>query len=129
MEHHAQLTTLKEKLVQARDFMPVMDYFMTHFGENPQFMTLGERAHHPVIEAAIIQTIQQLFGASISPHQLLLTRLPEERFIHGGGMFASQVLTVLYFEDLQMGLLAVTAPFGSDEIKLARFTGTILSNN
>ena len=115
--------------MQAKEFMPVLDYFMTNFGENPQFMNLGKRSRHAVIEATITQTIQHLFGKSISPKRLLLTRLPKERFVHGGGMFDDKVITVLYFEDIQMGLLAVATPFGTDEMKLARFTGTVLSNN
>jgi hypothetical protein len=72
---------------------------------------------------------QHLFGQAVSAKQLLWTRLAQERFVHGGGMFDGRVLTVLYFEDLQVGRLAAATPSGSDEIKLARFTGTTLSNN
>ena len=36
-------------------------------------------------------------------------------------------VNVLYFDDLQMGLLAVATPFGSSDIKLARFTGITIS--
>jgi hypothetical protein len=123
----SRLDTLKSQLLQATDFLPVFDYFMTHFGENPQFMTMGERTRHAVVEATIAETFQRLYGTPLPAGQLLLTLLPKQRFVHGGGFFDGKVVTVLYFDDLQMGLLAVAMPFGSSEIKLARFTGIAIS--
>jgi len=123
----ARLKILKSQLLQATDFMAVLDYFMTHFGENPQFMAMGKRTQHSVIEAAVAQTWQRLYGKPLPAGQLLLTLLPRHRFVHGGGFYGDKVLNILYFEDLQMGLLAVATPFSSSDIKLARFTGITVS--
>ena len=37
------LELLKQKLIEATEFAPVWDYFMTHFGEQRAFMALGKR--------------------------------------------------------------------------------------
>jgi hypothetical protein len=123
----ARLNTLKSQLLQATDFMPVFEHFMTHFGENLQFMAMGQRTQHAVIEAAVAKTFQRLYGKPLPAGQLLLTLLPKQRFVHGGGFYEGKLVNVLYFDDLQMGLLAVATPFGSSDIKLARFTGIAIS--
>jgi len=123
----ARLNTLKSQLLQATDFMAVFEYFMTHFGENPQFMAMGKGTRHAVIEAAVAQTFQRLYGQPLPVGQLLLTMLPKQHFVHGGGFYGEKLVNVLYFDDLQMGLLAVATPFGTSAIKLARFTGITVS--
>jgi hypothetical protein len=123
----ARLNTLKSQLLQATDFMAVFDYFMTHFGENPQFMAMGKRTQHAVIEAAVAQTRPRLYGQALPAGQLLLTLLPKQRFVHGDGFYGEKLVHVLYFDDLQMGPPAVATPFGASDIKLARFTGIIIS--
>jgi hypothetical protein len=123
----ARLNTLKLQLLQATDFMKVFEYFMTHFGENLQFMAMGKRTRHAVIEAAVAQTFQRLYGQPLPAGQLLLTLLPKQHFVHGGGFYGEKLVNVLYFDDLQMGLLAVATPFGASDIKLARFTGITVS--
>lgn len=123
----ARLAILKSQLLEATDFMAVLDYFMTHFGEDPAFMSMGQQTQHPMIEAAVAQTLQSLYGKPLPAGQLLLTSLPQQRFVHGGAFYEGKVVNVLYFEDLQMGLLAVATPFGSSEVKLARFTGIPIS--
>jgi len=123
----ARLNTLKSQLLQATDFMAVFEYFMTHFGENPQFMAMGKRTRHAVIEAAVAQTFHRLYGQPLQAGQLLLTLLPKQHFVHGGGFYGEKLVNILYFDDLQMGLLAVATPFGASDIKLARLTGITVS--
>ena len=53
---------------------------------------------------------------------LRLIHLPDQKFIHGNVNVNGRVGGVLYFEDVGVGLLAVSEPFPSDETKFARFT-------
>ncbi len=101
MVDRARLNTLKLQLRQATDFMAVVEYFMTHFGENPQFMAMGKRTRHAVIEAAVAQTLQRLYGQPLPAGQLLLTLLPKQHFVHGGGFYGEKLVNILYFDDLQ----------------------------
>jgi len=90
----ARLNTLKSQLLQATDFMAVFEYFMTHFGENPQFMAMGKRTRHAVIEAAVAQTFQRLYGQPLQAGQLLLTLLPKQHFVHGGGFYGEKLVNI-----------------------------------
>src|SRR3954453_14942206 len=80
----SRLTILKQKLVEASEFAPVWDYFMTHFGEQRGFMNLGKGVRSPVLEAAITQAVEQVFGEAAPLSNLFLIRLAEQQFIHGG---------------------------------------------
>lgn len=125
----AQLETLKQKLLQAREFQEIWAYFMDHFGEDPDFMALGERTRSPFIEAVLSQVGQQIFGRPVQTAECLLTRLPEHQFIHGGCILEGKIGNVLYFEDAQVGLLAVVMSLAPSETRLVRFTGRPLRTN
>jgi hypothetical protein len=119
----ALLSTLKEKLIQATDFTPVFEYFMDHFGEDPDFIALGERAQHPFLAAVLDRVGKELFGKPVPLTDLLLVRLPEHQFLHGGCILGGKLANVLYFEDGSVGLLAVAMSMSPGETRLVRFTG------
>ena len=124
-----RLATLKEELLHTADFKQIWSYFMDNFGEDPAFIALGERAQHPMLEAIVTQTCRQLFGKPVTFGHLLLTRLPEYQFIHGGLMVEGKLGMVFYFEDIQVGLLLVVMAFGAGDNRLVRFTGRPLHTN
>src|SRR4051794_11638500 len=68
------LQILKQKLLEADDFAPVWDHFMSHFGERRAFMALGHRVRSPRLEAAIAQAAQEVFATPVPVANLLLMR-------------------------------------------------------
>ena len=119
----SKLETLQEKLLDADDFYEVFNYFFDHFGENTEFLTLGEQVERPLIEQVLAQVGQHLLGASVvTIEDLLLVHVPEHNFIHGGCIINGRMGNLFYFEDIQQGLLAVLMSFGSGETQIARFT-------
>jgi hypothetical protein len=125
----ALLATLKQELLHAQDFKQIWSFFMDNFGEDPAFMKLGERVQDPMLEAIVKQICGQVFGKPVSLGHLLLTRLPEHEFIHGGLVVEGKLGMVLYFEDIQVGLLTVVMAFGTGDNRLVRFTGRPLHTN
>ena len=121
------LTVLKDKLVHATQFADVINYFFDHFGEDAEFIGLGDATRHAFLESVLAEVGRQMFGNQVAIMDVLLTRLPEQHFIHGGGVLNGRVATVLYFEDIAVGLVAVASP-SSKETKLARFTGKPLKH-
>jgi len=119
----ARLGVLKDKLIHAKDLSEVINYFLDHFGSSPEFISLGERTGHAFLEAVIAEVGRQLFGRPVAPAEVLLTRLTEKRFIHGGCTVNGCIGTILFFEDVAVGLLALAGPPLMGETKLARFTG------
>src|SRR5438045_7298872 len=114
----SRLATLKEKLVHATQFSDVMNYFFDHFGENPDFFAHGERTSHALLEGILETVAEQLFGRRVPIGHLLLTRLPEYDFIHGGASLGGKPATVLYFEDIFKGPLAVVWSVRPSETKV-----------
>lgn len=123
------LATLKDELLHARDFGKIWSCFMDNFGEDSDFIALGERVEHPMLEEIVKQTCRQLLGGPITLGYPLLTRLPEYEFVHGGFMVQGKVGMVFYFEDIQVGLLLVVMTFGTDDNRMVRFTGRPLQPN
>ena len=124
------LATLKDKLIHATHFADVSNYFFDHFGADPAFLALGEATKQPFLETVVGQVAAQLFGKQALAagqtallNTLLLTRLPEHQFIHGGLTVAGQLGNLIYFEDEGVGLLTVTMPPPSTETHFARFRG------
>ena len=117
------LETLKEKLLHATDFNEVSTFFFDHFGDNPDFIALGERVEDDFLESVLLQVGTQLFAGPIVLERLLLTRLAEHGFIHGGFTLNGRLGNVIYFEDVRVGLIAVVLSVSPSETKLVRFTG------
>ena len=58
------LGTLKEKLINNKVLADVQTYFLDHFGENQQFMDLGEEYSDPFLEGILRQVARQPAGPS-----------------------------------------------------------------
>jgi hypothetical protein len=123
------LTTLKDKLLHTKDFTQIWEYFFDQFGEDPAFIALGERTRHPFLETVLEQVGRQLFGKPVTVAKLLLTRLPEQQFLHGGCTLNGKLANVIYFEDIHMGLLAVVLSVTPSDTKMVRFTGQPMPAN
>jgi hypothetical protein len=119
----ARLQELKQKLLHDEKLAPVWTFFLDHFGEDPAFIALGERASHPLVEAVLAEVSQQLFGRDGTVTQLLLTQLADQQFLHGGFRMGGRFGGVIYFEDAHIGLVAVADHPPSIEGKYARFSG------
>lgn len=118
-----RLQELQQKLRHDKDLAPVWDYFLTHLAEDPAFIALGERFRDPFVESVVTEVGRQLYGPGGKVRGLLLSRLPDQAFIHGGFSVAGRVGAVFYFEDVGMGLVAVAENAPSTLMRYARFSG------
>jgi hypothetical protein len=120
------LETLKQKMHEAKAFSEVWDYFLTNFGEKPEFIALGQRATDPFLERVLSTVGEQLFQKPVAVTDMLLTRIPEHGFIHGTVRLEGKPTSAIYFEGLHKGLLAVLWSLSPPETKFVRFTGRAL---
>jgi hypothetical protein len=118
-----RLTTLKARLLTASQFSDVFSYFMDNFGNNLEFIELGEQTRHALVEAVIGQVGKAIFGHDVNPSGLVLTRIGDEQFIHGGFLLEGCLASVFYFDDVHVGLMAVVMGNPENETKFARFSG------
>jgi len=115
------LADLKLRLQSAKNFGEVWHFFLDHFGENEAFMAKGERVRHPLVEGVVEQVAKQVLKRSIDAKQILLTKLADDRFIHGSGLFGGTLIAVMYFEDIDAGMLSLTT-LGSEKSGFIRFS-------
>jgi hypothetical protein len=121
----AKLVELRRLLVVATDFFQVYSYFMDHFGENPEMMSLGTELRDPTFVAVLEKIGGQILGKQASIEQPLLLHLPEHRLIHGGFVIGDHFGCVFYFDDLEKGLAAFGSLDGGPS-QVARFSLTTL---
>jgi hypothetical protein len=118
----AQLQQLEHRLLHDKNLAPIWAFFFDNLAINPEFIALGERVQHEFVEAVIAQVAQQLFPRAGGATGLLLTRLPEQQFVHGGFFVGGRPGGVVYFEQARIGLLAIADLPPSIEVKYARFS-------
>jgi hypothetical protein len=118
-----KLATLKQLLVDATDFGDVYGYFMDHFGTSKELVTMGE----PYSDATFTAALERIAGALSGNRKARLAepfflRVAEHGFVHGVFAIGDRIGSVLYFEDLEKGLLGF-GPSGSEgPSELARVT-------
>ena len=117
------LPLLKKKLVQATEFNLVFHYFFDHFGENREFMSLGQEVHNRELESIISRIAGELLGTQVLLMKLMLIRVPKQQFVHGTGIFNGRLATFFYFEDINVGMMALLGPHPDAETKFTRFSG------
>lgn len=117
------LSTLKMKMVQANDFGKVMDYFFDHFGENDQFMRLGEPTRHELLEQVLAATAKQTLRTSkVQITNGFFIHLPEQQFLHGACQLNGRLSNFFYFEDIDSGMVAIVTEPTKSETQIARFS-------
>jgi hypothetical protein len=120
------LQALKEKIATAEKFDDVWTYFFDEFGKDPEFMQLGEATEHPFLQQIFVQVCARLFPSNVVLARMMFTRLPEQQFVHGGLTINGRLASVIYFEDVQLGMMLVAAPYPGANNDYVRFTGRML---
>jgi hypothetical protein len=122
-----KLYQLKEKLQQEKDLSKIWSYYMDEFGDIPEFSDLGEPVQQESLLAVITQVCQQIFGKPININDILTIYIKEYKFYHAPFMANNHIGGVIFFEDINTGLIAVTSA-GSKLAKYSRFTGIAKSD-
>jgi hypothetical protein len=118
----ALLHTLKSKLTFGTEFQEAQSYFFDHFAEDEEFLSLGARFEDPFLKSLLETVAAQLFGRETKIDDLLLIRLKEQYFIHGNCFLGGRVATILYFEDVEQGLLSIIWSMSPPETRFVRFS-------
>ncbi|MEH2198264.1 hypothetical protein [Nostoc sp.] len=121
-----QLQELKRKLTNDADLSDIWLFYMDHFADQPEFTDLGELAYNEYLDAVLQKTYQQMFGSAIKISDFLLIYIAPYHFFHGAFQVEGRIGGVIYFEDIKIGLIAVSADYPpTDVVKYSRFTEMI----
>jgi hypothetical protein len=116
-----RLQELKQQLLKEKDLSTIWTYYMDNFADHAEFTDLGEPKQSHFLEALVPQVCQQLFGKKVKIHDLLLIYLSDYQFFHAPFVVEHRIGGLIYFEDVNTGLIAVSAEYPM--VKYSRFTG------
>jgi hypothetical protein len=106
-----RLQDLKQKLMQEKNFSDIWDFYMDEFADHAAFTDIGEAVPNSFLEAVIPAVCKKMFGKPMNVTDLLVISIPEHQFFHSPFFVERRIGGVIYFEDINMGLLAVCAEF------------------
>ncbi|WP_158047660.1 hypothetical protein [Skermanella pratensis] len=121
-DYASKLEELKSTLLTADSFARVQEKFFDDLGMNPDFIAAGKAADIPLLKAAFEQVGCRVLGPNCTVHGLALFRMEADKFVHGGCMMNGCLATVLYFEDVDVGLVAVSTDFSTGAMTYARIS-------
>ncbi|MEA5618139.1 hypothetical protein VB711_09870 [Cronbergia sp. UHCC 0137] len=114
---------LKQILTEDKDLSNIWTYYMDHFADHPKFINLGNRVQNEYIDAVVKKTCQQLFGQNVKITNSLLIHIPRHQFFHGPFQASGRIGGVIFFEDIKVGLMGISAQFPpTSEVQYSRFT-------
>lgn len=121
-----RLQELKQKLTSEADLSHIWLFYMDHFADDPEFTELGKPAYNEYLDAVLDKTCKHLFGSAIKITDFFGIYIAEYQLFHGPFQVKGRIGGVIYFEDIKIGLLAVSADDPpTDAVKYSRFSKMI----
>ncbi|MCP6759948.1 MAG: hypothetical protein NHB32_14565 [Fischerella sp. CENA71] len=118
-----RLQSLKQKLTNEADLSNIWLFYMDHFADYAEFTDLGEPTYNEYLDAIIHKTCEQIFGRAVKITDFLPIYIAEYGFFHAPFQAERCIGGVIYFEDLKVGLIAVSADYPpTDAVKYSRFS-------
>ncbi len=127
MDHQAAITKLKATVLHTEDFNVAWDEFFD-LTLMPKFIDKSIPAHLENLEPVLHQ-----IGQIMIPHEIstlkasILLQYADSGLYHGSLVSASKRGTVMYFKDLDMGMVALTNKSGGNT-DFFRFTMTLVGS-
>jgi hypothetical protein len=116
-----KLASLKTKMAETKKFVEAFEYFFDEFAEKDEFLDIGKRVSHPKLEQ-MIQTLGGLMVGNARFYNFMFIRVPKHSFIHGTCWVNGRLAKLMYFEDVQLGMLAITAETPGGDTLFQRFS-------
>ncbi len=121
-----RLHELKRKLRKEKDLSKIWLFYMDNFADHKAFTDLGAPAKNDYLNAVLQATCGQMVTKVTKITNFCLIHIPEYQFFHGPFLISGQSGGVIFFEDIKMGLLAISADYpASNLMKYSRFSEPI----
>ncbi|MDJ0835170.1 MAG: hypothetical protein QNK37_01560 [Acidobacteriota bacterium] len=118
-----EISDLKSHLLDNDDFASVNGFFFQALAENASFLELGKPIRSPMLKNAFRKIAVQMYGRT-GLEQLLVISVPVYKLYHGSCLIAGRPATFFFFNDLDLGLMAITDHL--DRTEHVRFTNVML---
>ena len=119
-----RLRQLKEKLAGADELSDVFKFFFDHLGNDPAFIQRGKPAKHEILKTVLKTICKDMFGDESKVTGLKLFNAEKTNFFHGICQMSGKTASVLYFNDIEMGMIAIMVGPVFGQFSYVRFTAT-----
>lgn len=114
---------LKHKTTHEKELANVWLYYMDNFIDDRSFLDLGDRTRNDFLEAVLPQICKKMFTPKDRFSDLLIIEIPEHRFLHGSFLIGGRMGSLIYFKEIQTGILAVPNRLSEKaEVNYSRFS-------
>ncbi|HWN70737.1 MAG TPA: hypothetical protein VNM90_24015 [Haliangium sp.] len=121
-EISARFQRLKQALQVERDLLKISDVFWEDVAQEPWFAGAGHPAENARLRAITEHVGCHVLGEGYHASSTMLIHIPEHAFWHGCCALEGHLGQVLYFEDIDLGLLSVAGEIGSGRTHFVRFS-------
>jgi hypothetical protein len=125
--YKAKLDELKTMLVKAEDFGAVYNFFFDHVASNREFIEASQRGKNDKLKEILKLIGTEVLGKNCSLTNLLMLKIRRDNLFHGGGFLNGCISTIIYFSDIDMGMVAINTDPGTSKMTFTRIS--VLPNN
>ncbi|RJP29926.1 MAG: hypothetical protein C4527_10635 [Candidatus Omnitrophota bacterium] len=125
-----KLKTLQKMLISEDNFNITFKYFFEQLGEDPSFIESSKKVKNPFLKSILKAIGKQIFNEEDAVAHLMLLKLPKSSFYHGSCFIHGRMASIIYFEDIEMGMVAIYLGGASgNEMRLVRYSSTLIEGN
>lgn len=124
-----KIQALKNMLVTNDEFKDTFKYFFDNLGENEAFVGGGKIVKSKIMKGTLDSVSRQIFGVPATIAHLRLLKTGKENFLHGSCFLNGKVAVILYFEDINTGMLGISMSPATGQMSYVRFSGTVIEGN
>ena len=98
---------LKHILQTATNLSKPSAFFWEKLAKDSRFMAAGRIATNPRLQAIMERAATHVLGSEQAAEMLLLLFIPAHKFWHGSCAFGNMLGQLIYFQDIDQGLLTI----------------------
>ncbi len=119
-----RIIELRQVMIDASDFAEVFGFFDKHIARSPALSDAGEPARNQQLEEVLKKSTESTIRGAKLNHFLSIN-IPKQHFWHGAAHSATTQAMFFYYDDIDMGMLALPDLTGKGYNHYLRFNVTI----
>ncbi|EWY42784.1 hypothetical protein N825_00380 [Skermanella stibiiresistens SB22] len=127
-DYKRKLEEMKRILATDDDFGRVYRIFFDDVVTDRAFMALGEKNQSPLLRATLRIIGEDLLGTSCRVTGLRLIKLGRDKFVHGCCDINGHPTTLIYFEDIDMGMTAMIRDMATMVVTYSRVSTLVIKD-
>jgi len=119
------INVLRNKIGSPKvDSEVVFSYFLDNLGENEEFFLLGKNKKNKLLKTILKVAAENYFQKKVVITRFCLTFIKQRRFYHGVLKLNEFSGSVLFFEDLNMGVMSIVISMQPAQTIFVHFSAT-----